>query len=55
MSDYKVTEQEQKQAEQIRRQYIPHEENKMSSFESWTAGSSFPERWSQVVWALWVR
>lgn len=33
MSDYKVTEQDQKQAEQIRRQYIPHGENKMEQLQ----------------------
>lgn len=42
MSDYKVTEQEQKQAEQIRRQYIPHEKNKMEQLRELDRRVKFP-------------
>ena len=42
MSDYKVTEQDQKQAEQIRRQYIPHEENKMEQLQELNRRVKFP-------------
>lgn len=42
MSDYKVTEQDQKQAEQIRRQYIPHEENKMEQLQELDRRVKFP-------------
>ena len=42
MSDYKVTEQEQKQAEHIRRQYIPHEENKMEQLRELDRRVKFP-------------
>lgn len=42
MSDYKVTEQDQKQAEQIRRQYIPHEENKMEQLRELDRRVKFP-------------
>lgn len=42
MSDYKVTEQDQKQAEQIRRQYIPHEENKMEQLRDLDRCVKFP-------------
>ena len=42
MSDYKVTEQDQKQAEQIRRQYIPHEENKMEQLQELDHRVKFP-------------
>lgn len=42
MSDYRVTEQDQKQAEQIRRQYIPHEENKMEQLRELDRRVKFP-------------
>ncbi len=42
MSDCKVTEQDQKQAEQIRRQYIPHKENKMEQLQELDRRVKFP-------------
>lgn len=42
MDDYKVTEQDQKQAEQIRRQYIPHEANKMEQLQELDRRVKFP-------------
>ena len=44
MGDYRANEQDQKRAENIRRQYVSHEENKMEQLQKMDGKVKFPGR-----------
>ncbi len=52
MSDYRVNEQDQKKAENIRRQYVSHEENKMEQLQKIDREAKQPGRVAGTILGL---